>query len=559
MKQVITLLTAATVCFCLQAQNLGVGTTEPLNKLQVEGSLLVNTPTIKTSTAPTAAQEKTMVNASTVTFSTPDSTGRIYDPGGPAANYPANITAFADIFSAPNCIGIELDFETMQLNTGDSLFIKPSGFSAEVLMAVGNGYTTTGKRIFNNVSLHLIFKSNADASTGIGFSLLFKRLYSTAASLPDVSGAIGNILFFDVKKGAFRSGLITNNAIGPYSTSMGRLTTASGDWSIAMGNFATASGSTSTAIGSAAIASGNGATAIGGNTTATGGTSTAIGNSTTATGNGSTAIGIGTTAEGNGATAMGNGTSAGGTNATAMGENTIANGIGATAMGRGTTASGTVSTAMGQNTTALGINATAMGSGTNANGDWSTTMGNNTTTFGSFTTAMGVGTLCRGFATTVIGMYNNPILAVAPPLPSSTMPLFIIGNGDNPTTLSNALTVLKSGNVGIGTDAPAARLHVDGNFRLGNNGSTLNEIIKSTETYDIPSLAPGAVDVQTFAVANAQLGSAVSFSPLSALPDGITISYARVSAAGVVEVKVVNAGNATQNPASMSFYVGIIR
>jgi hypothetical protein len=113
--------------------------------------------------------------------------------------------------------------------------------------------------------------------------------------------------------------------------------------------------------------------------------------------------------------------------------------------------------------------------------------------------------------------------------------------------------------VGIGTTIPTARLDVDANFKLGNNGTILNEIIKSTETYDIPSLAPGAVDIQTFAVINATLGSAVSFSPLSALPDGITISYARVSAAGIVEVKVVNAGNATQNPASMSFFVGLIR
>ncbi|MEO6542151.1 MAG: hypothetical protein ABIN74_14200, partial [Ferruginibacter sp.] len=113
--------------------------------------------------------------------------------------------------------------------------------------------------------------------------------------------------------------------------------------------------------------------------------------------------------------------------------------------------------------------------------------------------------------------------------------------------------------VGIGTSAPTARLDVDANFKLGPNGSILNDIIKSTETYDIPSLAPGAVDIQTFAVPNVNLGSAVSFSPLFALPDGITISYARVSAAGVVEVKVVNAGNATQNPASMSFILVAIR
>jgi hypothetical protein len=132
----------------------------------------------------------------------------------------------------------------------------------------------------------------------------------------------------------------------------------------------------------------------------------------------------------------------------------------------------------------------------------------------------------------------------------------------NNSLILGGITGINSGtntNVGIGTTAPAARLDVDANFKLGANGTILSEIIKSTETYDIPSLAPGAVDIQTLAVANATLGSVVSISPLFALPDGITISYARVSAAGSVEVKVVNAGTATQNPSSMSFILALIR
>jgi hypothetical protein len=67
------------------------------------------------------------------------------------------------------------------------------------------------------------------------------------------------------------------------------------------------------------------------------------------------------------------------------------------------------------------------------------------------------------------------------------------------------------------------------------------------------------VDIQTFAVPNAAIGSAVSISPSFPLPDGITISYVRVSAAGIVEVKVVNAGTVTQNPGNMSFTLVIIR
>jgi hypothetical protein len=113
--------------------------------------------------------------------------------------------------------------------------------------------------------------------------------------------------------------------------------------------------------------------------------------------------------------------------------------------------------------------------------------------------------------------------------------------------------------VGIGTTAPTARLDVDANFKLGSNGSILNEIIKSTQVYNISSLTVGAVDLQTFTVTGAAIGSTVFVSPQDVLPDGITISYARASAANTVEVKFINAGTATQNPASNTFYISVIR
>jgi hypothetical protein len=188
------------------AQNVGIGTTEPLNKLQVQGNLLVTTPTTATNTAPTVAQTKTIINATTINFLAGDSTGRIYDPGGPGGNYLANLLGNVNIPSASGAVGIEVTAETMGLGTGDSLIIKESSSSTSYLFAVGNGYTTTGKWVFNSLTLYIIFKSNADANTGIGFSLLFKRLYDNSASLPDVSGATGNALLFDTKTGYFRSG-----------------------------------------------------------------------------------------------------------------------------------------------------------------------------------------------------------------------------------------------------------------------------------------------------------------------------------------------------------------
>jgi hypothetical protein len=355
------------------AQNVGIGTTEPMNKLQVQGNLLVTTPTTATNTAPTVAQTKTMVNASTITFLSTDSTGRIYDPGGPAGNYNANITANVSIASSSN-IGIEFTAETMDLNTGDSLIIKES-LTGGTLLAVGNGYTSTGKWVFNSASLYIIFKSNADANTGAGFSLLFRRLYNNSSSLPDISGVTGRALFFDSKNGQFRSGMINNNVRGGFSTAMGYYATASGGFSTAMGVSTTASGTSSTAMGEGTTASEDYSTAMGLNTNASGSASTAMGNNTTASGGFATTMGDGTAASGNSSTAMG-------TNTSAIGGNSVA-------MGYNTTASGAQSFAMGFNSVATASGSTAMGSNTNASGISSTAMGNHTTASGNATSAMG--------------------------------------------------------------------------------------------------------------------------------------------------------------------------
>lgn len=328
MKMIICLLLIATSLgtTLVSAQNIGIGTTEPLNKLHINGNLLVNTPTTSTSTAPTAGQTKTMVNASTIIFTSSDSTGRIYDPGGPSGNYNANLLANVDISTSSN-IGIEITVESMQLGAGDSLII--SEFSgATRLLAVGNGYNTTGKLVFNTGigTLYIIFKSNADASVGSGFSLIFRRLYDNSPSLPDVSGYTGKALLFDTKSGAFRSGIISNLPMGYNSTAMGVVTTASGYSSIATGFFTTASNDYSTAMGNNTNANGIASTAMGYNTKANGNSSTATGSGSTASGPGSTAMGGGTTASGTLSTAMGNNTTASGDRSTAMGYNASTNG-----------------------------------------------------------------------------------------------------------------------------------------------------------------------------------------------------------------------------------------
>jgi len=123
---------------------------------------------------------------------------------------------------------------------------------------------------------------------------------------------------------------------------------------------------------------------------------------------------------------------------------------------------GYYSVAMGYNTIATGVASTAMGGETTASGVASTAMGGETTASGYSSTAMGALTTAKSSYETVIGRLNSDYT------PQSTTGwdpgdrLFVIGNGTSSTERSNAMTVLKNGNTGLGTDTPTALLHTNG-------------------------------------------------------------------------------------------------
>jgi hypothetical protein len=142
-------------------------------------------------------------------------------------------------------------------------------------------------------------------------------------------------------------------------------------------------------------------------------------------------------------------------NSIALGTNTKASGIQSTALGIQSTASGFASFAVGYNSIASGAYSTALGYGTNAIGDVSTTFGVFTKAGGWYSTAMGGNTTAKGYASTVLGVFNDSILTTNETFISPSTPLFIVGNGDGNTARSNAITVLKNGNTGIGISTPA--------------------------------------------------------------------------------------------------------
>ncbi len=227
------------------------------------------------------------------------------------------------------------------------------------------------------------------------------------------------------------------------------------------------------------IASGALSTAMGGSTTASGNTSTAMGRGTIASGDDSTAMGANSEASGEYSTATGDRTKAIGDRSTAMGENTVASGHHSTAMGVQTEASGGTATTMGYLTLASGSDSFASGYNTAATGAISRAMGQYSLASGELSTALGKYTRASDFGSVVIGQSN---LAGANLTASATEfslnnTAFVIGNGTDENSRSDALTVLFDGTTTIAGD-----LNVNSDARLKANiislGSTLSKLLQ---------------------------------------------------------------------------------
>lgn len=144
------------------------------------------------------------------------------------------------------------------------------------------------------------------------------------------------------------------------------------------------------------------------------------------------------------------------------------------AFGYNTTANGSYSAAFGNSTTASGDYSSAFGSSTIASGLSSFSSGNSTIVSGNSASAFGYNLTAQSYASFVIGQFNlNPgtynYYGVV-----ATDPVFVIGNGTSLTSRSNALTVLKNGNVGIGT----ALVNNPNSYKLAVNGTIGAKAVK---------------------------------------------------------------------------------
>ncbi|MCU0395453.1 MAG: tail fiber domain-containing protein [Chitinophagaceae bacterium] len=160
----------------------------------------------------------------------------------------------------------------------------------------------------------------------------------------------------------------------------------------------------------------------------------------------------------------------------------------------------------------IGDYSVAMGFGTRASGDMSVAMGNASTASGSNAIAIGAHTLAGAYASAAFGIWN--VGSGSPASWVETDPIFEIGNGSSASARANAFTVLKNGNIGIGTATPGSSLEVAGQIKLSGGTPGTGKVLTSD--------ANGLASWQTPA------------------PDGLVLPYSNTVTYNLQAFKVVN-------------------
>lgn len=138
----------------------------------------------------------------------------------------------------------------------------------------------------------------------------------------------------------------------------------------------------------------------------------------------------------------------------AGGDQTIASGYSSFSYGSGTTE------ASGDNSFAIGDGAIASGEFSvsfngNASGGFSLATGAGTEASGLASTAMGSGATSKSYGETAIGLFNTDYTPTSTSTWSATDRLFVVGNGQNSGTKSDALIIQKNGNLTMPTTTGA--------------------------------------------------------------------------------------------------------
>lgn len=169
-----------------------------------------------------------------------------------------------------------------------------------------------------------------------------------------------------------------------------------------------------------------------------------------------------------------------------------------TAFGFNSIASNTYAMAWGDNTTAAGVSSTAFGWNTNSSGFYST--------------AFGSGTIAPSTHETVIGRNNTEYTPLGGSNTwNSADRLFVIGNGASISDRSDALVMLKNGNLGLGTSSPTQRLEVAGTILAQTSNFAIRGIKTGTGSFpgvwgETESSSSGATGVRGYALSTTTSG-----------------------------------------------------
>lgn len=279
---------------------------------------------------------------------------------------------------------------------------------------------------------------------------------------PPASGS-GIRMFWYPSKAAFRAGGVlgtswdkdniglysfaagsSTRAFGTGSVSMGANNSSNGDYSLSIGLENTSTGFASVSFGNLNIATGKFSLVSGQSNWAKNDYTYCGGLQSVASGDYAISHGYISYATGNYSASFGDRNVASGISSVAMGANNKASGVYSFSLGVNSEASGSFSTTLGYLNYSLGNFAISLGSENTAVANNSFAMGTNNVTRGVYSATLGYGNVAQSSNSLVIGTYNDSTL---------TDKLFEIGNGSF-TTRSNAMTVLKNGNIGIGTTNP---------------------------------------------------------------------------------------------------------
>ena len=418
--------------------NVGIGTTQPGYKLDVNGDVRV------------ASGSDFYVNTIGLNDNGSTSSGAsligLYDDS--MTNISGNTTVQSAIKQLDTAITSASSGGVTSIGSSNSsLTFSASVGTIDAVFNLGHSNTWTADQSFTTNTFFPSGIWNSTGNVGIGTTTPSYKLtvsgdiyseqgWNTGSEIGTLNpGSDDNTIFlWNANKGAFRAGewdmTIDNADIGYSSVSFGYDTLATGYASLASGNDTIASGDYSATFGNDTVASGPQSVAFGNNTVSSGQSSIAFGDTTEASGQQSAAYGSGT----------------------------VASGDNSAAYGSGTVASGDQSIAFGGSTTASNYNAAAFGYLSGALGNSSAAFGYSTTAAGDNSVAFGYGSVAQSYSSLAIGRYNVGGGTTGSWV--ATDPLFEIGIGANAGSRANALTVLKNGNVGIGTTNPATMLEV---------------------------------------------------------------------------------------------------